>query len=131
MAIRTYAWIARQPYNVRYMPDGVVLTDDTPESASFAEEHSKPVFKRGELWPSLCLVEKSWEDASKKSTDIFIRVYKKRYQGRSLIIDVFQGNDIDIITGVSETYSIPIYSITTSKRTGKRGSVQKLLDFQD
>ncbi|MHA2297320.1 MAG: hypothetical protein ACXAEU_14840 [Candidatus Hodarchaeales archaeon] len=129
MGIRTYAWIARQPYNVRYMSPDNVLSDGTPESDRYTQDYSTtPEFKRGSFWPSLILVEKSWEQETKKSTTtILIRVYKRKLK---LIIDVFQGNDMDLVTSLSEDYSVPIYRITTSRR-GKRGSVQKLLDFQD
>ncbi|MFW9991344.1 MAG: hypothetical protein ACFFD4_04730 [Candidatus Odinarchaeota archaeon] len=128
MSIRTYAWIARQPYNVRYMPDNKIMTDGSTESDRFATDNKTPDFKRGEFWPSLILVEKSWEQETKKSTtEIFIRVYKRKLK---LIVDVYQGNDMDLVTILNEDYKVPIYRITTSRR-GKRGSVQKLLDFQD
>ncbi len=132
LAIRTYTWIARQPFNIRYMPS-TILSDGSPESDRFIEDHKssfvddKPVFKKGDFWPSLILVEKSWEDTSKKETGIFIRVYKRKIK---LLIDVYQGDDMDLITTLNEQYKVPIYRITTSKR-GKRGSVQKLLDFHN
>lgn len=114
------------------MPDKI-LSDGSQESDRFIEDKKssfvddKPVFKKGDFWPSLILVEKSWEDTSKKETSIFIRVYKRKMK---LIIDVYQGDDMDLITILNEEYKVPIYRITTSKR-GKRGSVQKLLDFQN
>ena len=131
MSIRTFAWIARQPYNLRYHKD-TVLTDNSPESQRFLEENpaikikDESIFQRGTFWPSLVLIEKSWE-GDNKLVEIFVRVFKRKLK---MIIDVYMGDDMDIITRISETYEIAIYRIISSKK-GKRGSVQKLLDFQE
>ncbi|MHA2362994.1 MAG: hypothetical protein ACXAC7_03485 [Candidatus Hodarchaeales archaeon] len=131
MSVRTKAWIARQPYNVRYTSEGV-LSDDSLEGIRFIDEnpsisaYKDTSFQRGVFWPSLVLVEKSWEGTN-TLVNIYIRVYKKKLK---LLIDLLMGHSMDIITELSEKYDIPIYRIITSKK-GKRGSVQKLLDFQE
>ncbi|MHA1990737.1 MAG: hypothetical protein ACW981_10190 [Candidatus Hodarchaeales archaeon] len=129
--VRTYAWIARQPFNIRYQIDNIEK-DNSPETDRFLEENEfirvsdESIFQRGVFWPSLVLIEKFWEGES-KHIEIFIRIFKKKLK---LIIDVYMGDNMDIITGLSSKFDIPIYRIITSKK-GKRGSVQKLLDFQD
>ena len=64
MSIRTKAWIARQPYNVRFSHDNIAK-DDSPDSLNFIEDNRQLItagdinsFKRGLFWPSLVLVEK-------------------------------------------------------------------------
>ncbi len=131
MSVRTFAWIARQPFNIRFHTDNIEK-DNSPETDRFLEENEfirildSSIFQRGVFWPSLVLIEKFWEGESKQ-IKIFIRVFKKKLK---LLIDVYMGDNMDIITDLSERYQIPIYRIITSKK-GKRGSVQKLLDFQD
>ena len=131
MSVRTFAWIARQPFNIRFHTDSVEK-DNSPETDRFLEENKfikiqdDSIFQRGVFWPSLVLIEKFWEGESKQ-IKIFIRVFKKKLK---LLIDVYMGDNMDIITDLSDRYQIPIYRIITSKK-GKRGSVQKLLDFQD
>jgi len=71
-------------------------------------------------------VEKNWEGDGKQ-VEIFVRIFKKKLK---LIIDIYMGDDMNIITSLAEKYAIPIYRIITSKK-GKRGSVQRLLDFQE
>jgi len=131
MSLRTFSWIAKQPYNIRYQADNV-LNDNSGESEQFIQENPKiktnddSVFQRGVLWPSLVLVEKNWEGDGKQ-VEIFVRIFKKKLK---LIIDIYMGDDMNIITSLAEKYAIPIYRIITSKK-GKRGSVQRLLDFQE
>ncbi len=131
MSVRTFAWIARQPFNIRFHTENIEK-DNSPETDRFLEENEfirildSSIFQRGVFWPSLVLIEKYWEGESKQ-IKIFIRVFKKKLK---LLIDVYMGDNMDIITDLSERYQIPIYRIITSKK-GKRGSVQKLLDFQD
>ena len=133
MSIRTKAWIARQPYNVRFTHDNIA-NDESPDSLMFIEDNQKAInagdinsFKRGFFWPSLVLVEKYWK-GSNALVYVFIRVYKKKLR---LIIDLLMGDSMDIIAELSSNFDhIPIYRIITSKN-GKRGSVQKLLDFQE
>ncbi len=133
MSIRTKAWIARQPYSVRFTHDNIEK-DDSPDSLIFIEDNKKLItagdinsFKRGHFWPSLVLVEKHWK-GSNALVYVFIRVYKKKLR---LIVDLLMGDSMDIIAELSSNFDhIPIYRIITSKN-GKRGSVQKLLDFQE
>ena len=133
MSVRTKAWIARQHYNVRFA-DNEITSDESPDSLRFINENKKVIkagdiesFQRGFFWPSLVLVEKCWEGSTSQIM-VFIRVYKKKQR---LIVDLLMGDSMDIIADLSDKFdNVPIYRIITSKK-GKRGSIQKLLDFQD
>lgn len=130
MGVRTYAWIARQPYSIRYTKEERI-TDDSIGAERFSgsfkdlKEPYKKNFKRGFLWPSLILVEKPF--AKETKIEIYIRVFKQTYNA---IVDFYVSGDMDDVTMLSREYSIPIYRVSSSRK-GKRGSVQKILDFHE
>ena len=103
MSVRTFAWIARQPFNIRFHTENIEK-DNSPETDRFLEENEfirildSSIFQRGVFWPSLVLIEKYWEGESKQ-IKIFIRVFKKKLK---LLIDVYMGDNMDIITDLSE-----------------------------
>ncbi|MHA2270549.1 MAG: hypothetical protein ACXACI_01715 [Candidatus Hodarchaeales archaeon] len=127
-SFRTYSWIARQPYNVRYLlTQGRVETDDSKNSQNYVSTYPKlkdPVpecFKKGSLWPSLVLIEKHSADLNSEII-VYARIFKREEE---LVIDLEVGQDIDEAHAFATKFKIPLYRKTWTK-TGKLTGVRRL-----
>ncbi|MFX1250056.1 MAG: hypothetical protein ACFFCZ_00390 [Promethearchaeota archaeon] len=120
---KTFSWIARQPYSVRYGKHKI-KTDYEPESEEFLRDVplAKNIeFERGIFWPTMILVENLWS-RNPKDIDIFLRLFRKN---RDIIVDIWKGHDVIVASDLAKKFNIPIYSIYEN-RTGKRSYVRRI-----
>lgn len=127
-AFRTYSWIARQPFNVRYfLSQERVETDGSRISKTYENEHprlSDPVpdcFKKGSLWPSLVLVEKHSSELISEVV-VFARIFKRE---EHLVIDLEVGRDMDQAHAFASQFKVPLYTKGWTK-SGKLTGVRRL-----
>ncbi len=68
MQFRTFGWIARQNPHIRMLETEIIDNKRFIFAALKGKKIESPVeerktwFKRGELWPTLLLVEKAWDE---------------------------------------------------------------------
>ncbi|MFX0116725.1 MAG: hypothetical protein ACFFB3_19410 [Candidatus Hodarchaeota archaeon] len=127
-SFRTYSWIARQPFNVRYLlTQGKVETDGSEISRDYVDEHPKfrdPImncFEKGRLWPSLVLVEKRSSEM-RAEVMVYARVFKRE---DDLVIDLEVGQNVDDAHAFATQFKIPLYTKSWTK-TGKLTGVRRL-----
>ena len=127
-SFRTYSWIARQPFNVRYfLIQEKAETDGSENSMEYLAKYPKVCeavpgcFKKGSLWPSLILIEKRSIN-SEISIEVFARIFKRE---SSLVVDVEVGKDIDEAHSIATKFKVPLYTKSWTK-TGKLTGVRKL-----
>lgn len=122
---KPFSWIARQPFSIRYgKTEDDIYSDNEPESREFLEDMplSKNVeFEKGKLWPTFILVENLWSNKPGE-TNIFLRIFRKN---ENLVVDVWKGHDMVTASKLAKKYSIPIYSVSTT-RNGKRSVVHRI-----
>lgn len=129
LQFRTFGWIARQNPNIRIVKGGI--EDDTkfifPELSDkrikAAIQDRKTWFKKGELWPTIILVEKGWDESGTfKKEDAYIRIFRHEDGG---ILDILVGESLDDATLLAIEYNVPLFSVTCSRK-GTRGTVQRI-----
>lgn len=128
MRFRSLKALAKEAFNVRFAADQV-LTDDSFESELFLETYNAEQlivsdFKRGELWPSMVLIEKKLFGEREEQVRVFARAVKKKL-GDGCIIDAALGSTLDEAYKLANHFDVPIFQITTSKN-GRRGGVHRL-----
>lgn len=80
-------------------------------------------FKKGELWPTIVLVEKGWDESGTvKKEDAYIRIYRHE---DGAILDILVGESLDAATLLAVEYKVPLFSVTCSRK-GTRGTVQRI-----
>ncbi len=132
-SFRTYSWIARQPFNVRYsIKNGNYEIDGSELGKEYVSKHPKvgesvpSCFKKGSLWPSLILVEKR-SHGSGVDLGVYARVFKR---DASLVIDLEVGQDIDEAHSLANEFNIPLFAKSWTK-TGKLTGVRRLDTVQN
>lgn len=129
MQFRTYGWIARQNANIRIVKDG--MEDDnkfifpklSDKDIKDAVLDRKTWFKKGELWPTIILVVKGWDDSGTiKKEDAYIRIFRHE---DGAILDILVGESLDDATLLAIEYKVPLFSVTCSRK-GTRGTVQRV-----
>ncbi len=126
MRFRSLKALAKEKFSVRFAEDKV-LTDDSFESELFLEAFNTEQlavtdFKRGELWPSMVLIEKELLGEKKEEIRVFARGVKKKFDA---IFDAELGNSLDEAYKLANHFDVPIFQITTSSN-GRRGGVHRL-----
>ncbi|UCE13723.1 MAG: hypothetical protein JSV04_00775 [Candidatus Heimdallarchaeota archaeon] len=129
MQFRTFGWIARQNPHIRILKDGI--EDDKKYEFPHLENKSPQVpiedrrnwFKKGELWPTIILVEKGWDESgTKKKEDAYIRIFR---HSDGAILDILVGESLDEATLLAVEYNVPLFSVTCSRK-GTRGTAQRI-----
>ncbi|MFX0209216.1 MAG: hypothetical protein ACFFDT_24745 [Candidatus Hodarchaeota archaeon] len=123
---RSLKSLAKEKFNVRFA-ENKVLTDDSFESELFLEafktnQLAVSDFKRGELWPSMVLIEKELSGEKQEHIRVFARAVKKKYDA---VIDAELGKSLDEAYKLANHFDVPIFQITTSTN-GRRGGVHRL-----
>lgn len=88
-----------------------------------AVKDRKTWFKKGELWPTIILVEKGWDKTGTiKKEDAYIRIFRHE---DGAILDILVGESLDDGTLLAVDYEVPLFSVTCSRK-GTRGTVQRI-----
>ena len=129
MQFRTFGWIARQNPHIRMLETEIIdnkrfifapLKGRTIESPV---EERKAWFKRGELWPTLLLVEKAWdEETGARTENSFMRIFRHE---DGAILDILVALSLDNATLLAHDFKIPLFSVTCSRK-GTRGTAQRI-----
>ncbi len=129
MQFRTFGWIARQNPHIRLLETEIIdnkrfifagLEGRTVETPV---EERKSWFKRGELWPTLLLVEKAWEEETGIRTEnSFMRIFRHE---DGAILDILVALSLDSATLLAHHFKIPLFSVTCSRK-GTRGTAQRI-----
>jgi hypothetical protein len=91
------------------------------KNSQTAIEDRKKWFKKGELWPTIILVEKGWDPSGTIKTEhAYIRILKN-----GAIVDILVGLSLDDGTLLAIDFNIPLFSITCSRK-GIRGAAQRI-----
>ena len=131
MVFRTFGWIARQSPHLRVTENEIVksknyvfkhLQDKDPKKTPI-EDRTELWFKKGELWPTLVLVEKSWdEETGIRSEHSYVRIYR---QDDGAILDILVALSLDMATLIAHNFKVPLFSVTCSRK-GTRGTAQRI-----
>jgi hypothetical protein len=80
---RTFGWIARQNPHFRMMENSIkenpkfTFTEISERSIQTPLEDRKIWFKKGELWPTIILVEKGWDESGTIKTEhAYVRIFR-------------------------------------------------------
>ncbi len=86
-------------------------------------EKRKEWFKKGELWPTLLLVEKGWDQTgSYQIEDVYLRIFRHT---DGAILDILVAKNLDDATLLAVDFNIPLFSVTCSRK-GTRGTAQRI-----
>ena len=129
MQFRTFGWIARQNPHIR-MTDTEIIDDNRfifrglkGKEPSVPVEERKNWFKKGELWPTLILVEKAWDEITGRRTEnSFVRIYRHE---DGAILDILAALSLDNATLMAHDFKVPLFSVTCSRK-GTRGTAQRI-----
>ena len=129
LQFRTFGWIARQAPHIRMMKNKTVddhkfsFPELSDKNAKVAVMDRNTWFKKGELWPTIILVEKGWDESgTEKKEDAYIRIFRHE---DGAILDILVGENLDEATLLAIEYKVPVFSITCSRK-GTRGTVQRI-----
>ncbi|MFX0015408.1 MAG: hypothetical protein ACFFB2_12755 [Promethearchaeota archaeon] len=129
MQYRTYSWIARQNPDIRMTRNKLKDNKKFSFPALSKKKIQAPLpernawFKKGELWPTIVLVEKGWDETgTKKTEDAYIRIFRHE---DGAILDILVGESLDDATLLAVDFNIPLFSVTCSRK-GTRGTVQRI-----
>ncbi len=129
MQFRTFGWIARQSPHIRILKNEIRDTykfsfrELSDKKAQVALEDRKTWFKKGELWPTIILVEKRWDESGTvKKEDAYIRIFRHE---DGAILDILVGETLDEATLLAIDYKVPLFSVTCSRK-GTRGTAQRI-----
>ena len=129
MQFRTFGWIARQNPNVRVTETEII--DDKRfifnglqgKSVETPVNERKDWFKKGELWPTLILVEKAWDEETGARTEhSFVRIFRHE---DGAILDILVALSLDMATLIAHDFGVPLFSVTCSRK-GTRGTAQRI-----
>ncbi|MHA1226815.1 MAG: hypothetical protein ACTSR2_05805 [Candidatus Hodarchaeales archaeon] len=129
MQFKTFGWIARQNPHIRVLEDKI--DDNKQVTFNFLAkkdinaplEERKKWFKKGELWPTLILVEKGWNPTgTKKIEDVYIRIFRHE---DGAILDILVGKTMDDATLLAIDFNVPLFSVTCSRK-GTKGTAQRI-----
>ncbi|UCG90205.1 MAG: hypothetical protein JSU57_00325 [Candidatus Heimdallarchaeota archaeon] len=129
MQFRTFGWIARQNAHIRMTKDKIednkkfTFPELSDKKIQVAVTDRKVWFKKGELWPTIILVEKGWDKTGTiKKEDAYIRIFRHE---DGAILDILVGESLDDGTLLAVDYKVPLFSVTCSRK-GTRGTVQRI-----
>ena len=130
MQFRTFGWIARQNPHLCVTENEIIvnkkfvfknLQDKDPKKTPIEERESW--FKKGELWPTLILVEKAWDEETGARTEhSFVRIYRHE---DGAILDILIALSLDTATLLAHNFKVPLFSVTCSRK-GTRGTAQRI-----
>ncbi|GAG20894.1 unnamed protein product [marine sediment metagenome] len=129
MQFRTFGWIARQNPHIRITENETI----DEKRFIFSGLQGKPVetpvkerkdwFKKGELWPTLILVEKAWDEETGARTEhSFVRIFRHE---DGAILDILVALSMDAATLLAHGFKVPLFSVTCSRK-GTRGTAQRI-----
>lgn len=129
MQFRTFGWIARQTPHIRMTETEIIdekrfifrgLEGKKPD---VPVDERKKWFKKGELWPTLILVEKAWDEITGHRTEnSFVRIYRHE---DGAILDILAALSLDNATLMAHDFKVPLFSVTCSRK-GTRGTAQRI-----
>ncbi|MFX0052094.1 MAG: hypothetical protein ACFFAJ_08645 [Candidatus Hodarchaeota archaeon] len=126
---RTFGWIARQNPHVRMMGDRVkenpkyTFPEILDKSVQTPLEDRLAWFKKGQLWPTIILVEKGWDETGTEKTEYaYVRVFRHE---DGAILDILVGLSLDQGTLLAIDYKVPLFSVSCSRK-GIRGTAQRI-----
>ena len=125
---KTFGWIARQKPHILVLEGEVIKeVDRIPKEITIPDpniplKEREKIFERGKFWPTIVLLEKTFNSGEKKETRTFARVYKRRY---NLFIDILIGHTMLEASEFANRFNIPLYSVNCSKK-GNRNSAQRI-----
>jgi len=129
LQFRTFGWIARQNPHIRMTKDKMednkrfTFPELSDKKIQVAVTDRKSWFKKGELWPTIILVEKGWDKTGTiKKEDAYIRIFRHE---DGAILDILVGESLDDGTLLAVDYNVPLFSVTCSRK-GTRGTVQRI-----
>ncbi|MFX1282020.1 MAG: hypothetical protein ACFFB5_00130 [Promethearchaeota archaeon] len=129
MQFRTFGWIARQNPDIRMTKNKIednkkfTFPELSDKKIQVAVKDRKTWFKKGELWPTIILVEKGWDKTGTiKKEDAYIRIFRHE---DGAILDILVGESLDDGTLLAVDYEVPLFSVTCSRK-GTRGTVQRI-----
>ncbi len=129
MQFRTFGWIARQNPHIRLTENEII--DDRRfifsglkgKSVETLVKERKDWFKKGELWPTLILVEKAWDEETGARTEhSFVRIFRHE---DGAILDILVALSMDTATLLAHDFKVPLFSVTCSRK-GTRGTAQRI-----
>jgi hypothetical protein len=126
---RTFGWIARQNPHVRMMEDRIkenpkyTFPEISDKIVQTSLEERLAWFKKGQLWPTIILVEKGWDETGTEKTEhAYVRVFRHE---DGAILDILVGLSLDQGTLLALDYNVPLFSISCSRK-GIRGNAQRI-----
>ena len=129
LQFRTFGWIARQNPHIRITKNEIKDTHKftfrelSDKRVQVTLEDRKAWFKKGELWPTIILVEKGWDESgTTKIEDAYIRIFRHE---DGAILDILVGESLDEATLLAIDYQVPLFSVTCSHK-GTRGTAQRI-----
>jgi hypothetical protein len=129
LQFRTFGWIARQNPHIRIGENTVEDNKRFSFPKLADKDFNTPVqerkawFKKGDLWPTLLLVEKGWDKTgTTKIEDVYVRIYR---QDDGAILDIIVGKNLDEATLLAIDFKVPLFSVTCSRK-GTRGTAQRI-----
>ena len=129
MQFRTFGWIARQNPHIRVLETEIIDNKRFTFAALKGKKLESPVedrkdwFKKGELWPTLLLVEKAWDEGTGVRTEnSFMRIFRHE---DGAILDILVALTLDNATLLAHDFKIPLFSVTCSRK-GTRGTAQRI-----
>ncbi|MHA2109501.1 MAG: hypothetical protein ACXABU_14445 [Candidatus Hodarchaeales archaeon] len=129
MQFRTFGWIARQNPHIRVTETEIIDDKRFIFSGLKGKSVETPVkirkewFKKGELWPTLILVEKAWDEETGARTEhSFVRIFRHE---DGAILDILVALSLDTATLLAHEFSVPLFSVTCSRK-GTRGTAQRI-----
>ncbi|PWI49216.1 hypothetical protein CEE45_02425 [Candidatus Heimdallarchaeota archaeon B3_Heim] len=129
MQFRTFGWIARQNPHIR-LTESETIDDNRfifsglkGKSVETPVKERKDWFKKGELWPTLILVEKAWDEETGARTEhSFVRIFRHE---DGAILDILVALSMDTATLLAHDFKVPLFSVTCSRK-GTRGTAQRI-----
>jgi len=126
---RTFGWIARQNPHFRMMENSIkenpkfTFTEISERSIQTPLEDRKIWFKKGELWPTIILVEKGWDESGTIKTEhAYVRIFRHE---DGAILDILVGLNLDQATLLAIDYQVPLFTVSCSRK-GVRGTAQRI-----
>lgn len=126
---RTFGWIARQNPHFRMMENSIkenpkfTFPEVSDRSIQTLLEDRKVWFKKGELWPTIILVEKGWDESGIIKTEYaYVRIFRHE---DGAILDILVGLSLDQATLLAIDYQVPLFTVSCSRK-GIRGTAQRI-----
>ncbi|MFX0185093.1 MAG: hypothetical protein ACFE95_18575 [Candidatus Hodarchaeota archaeon] len=126
---RTFGWIARQNPHFRMMENSIkenskyVFPEFSNKPIQTPPEDRKNWLKKGELWPTIILVEKGWDESGTIKTEhAYVRIFRHE---DGAILDILVGMSLDQGTLLAIDYNVPLFTLSCSRK-GVRGTAQRI-----